>query len=83
MKYTQIRLVKHDEHIQIRFEGERIDGDKVLETGGVLFDAFLVDGYYVLCKVTNGHPFKICKSIGELIMYLRDKTGLMLKQDIE
>lgn len=83
MKYTQIRLVKKDEHYQIRFEGNRVEGDDTFETGGVLFEVFHVDEHYVLCKVTNGYPFKVCNSIEELIMFLRGKTGLMLKQDIE
>jgi hypothetical protein len=83
LKYTEIRLVNKDEHLQIRFEGERIEGDETFETGGVLFDVYHVDTYYVLCKISNSEPFKVCNTIEELIVYLRDKTGLMLKQDLE
>lgn len=84
MKYSEIRLVKQDEHYQIRFVGERPDeNDEMVEAGGILFEVYHVDEHYVLCKVSNGEPFKICDSIEELILYLRDKTGLMLKQDIE
>ena len=83
MKYTEIRLVKQDEHYQIRFEGERFENEESFETGGVLFDVYHVDEHYILCKVSSGEPFKVCNSIQELILYLRDKTGLMLKQEIE
>ena len=85
MKYTEIRLVKQDDenHYQIRFEGERFEGEETFTTGGVLFDVFHVDNHYVLLKVVNGNPYKVCNSIEDLIGYLRDKTGLMLKKDIE
>ena len=84
LKYTEIRLVEFEDHQQVRFVGEMPDEDDgMLETGGVLFEIYHVDDHYVLLKVVNGAPFKVCNSIEELITYLRDKTGLMLKQDIE
>lgn len=83
MKYTEIRLVKQGDHYQIRFEGERYEDDETFETGGVLFEVFHVDDHYVLLKVVNGDPYKVCNSIHDLISYLRDKTGLMLKQEAE
>ena len=84
MKYTEIRLVEFEDHQQVRFVGEMPDEeDGMRETGGVLFEIYHVDGHYVLLKVVNGAPFKVCNSIEELITYLRDKTGLFLKQDIE
>lgn len=83
MKYTEIRLVKQNDHYQIRFEGEHFENEETFETGGVLFEVYHVDEHYVLCKVSNGEPFKVCNSIEELILFLRDKTGLMLKQDLE
>ena len=84
MKYTEIRLVEFEDHQQVRFVGEIPDGEEgIVETGGVLFEVFHVDDHYVLLKMANGNPFKVCNSIQELITYLRDKTGLMLKQDVE
>ena len=84
MKYTEIRLVEYEDHQQVRFVGEMPDDeDNMLETGGILFEIYCVDDHYVLLKVANGAPFKVCNSIQELILYLRDKTGLMLKQDVE
>lgn len=83
-KYIEIRLVEFEDHQQVRFVGEMPDEDNgILETGGVLFEVYHVDGHYILFKVANGVPFKLCNSIEELITYLRDKTGLILKQDIE
>lgn len=84
MKYTEIRLVEFEDHQQVRFVGEMPDEENnMLETGGVLFEVYSVDDHYVLLKVANGAPFKVCNTIEELITYLRDKTGLMLKEDVE
>lgn len=83
MKYTEIRLVKYNDRYQIRFEGEIFENGEIFQNGGILFDVFHIDNSYVLCKIINGHPFKICSSIQDLISFLRDKTGLMLKHNIQ